>query len=615
MSAQPPFLERIARSPVIFDGAMGTMIYQRGVFVNACYDELCLTRPELIGAIHEEYVEAGADVIETNSFGANRMKLGAFGLADKVEAINRAAVRLAKQAAGEDIYVAASVGPCLPLEQPFEKERIAELSAAFSEQLSVVADEGADLIFLETFDKIYELQLAAEAAKALGLPVIASFTICEDHGLMMGLPPEEFAAQRLDADANVDLVATNCGRGPAGYLGMLPRILRATSKPVIVMPNAGGPREHGGRMLYLNSPEYFTEYAKRFLEMGVRGVGGCCGTGPQHIRMAARALHALSGIEHHVQVAAEPADADRPVRVVPLAEKSRFAAKLAAGDTVTSVEILPPRTGGKLEAFLDKCRQCHDAGIDAINIPDGPRASTRISVLLAALAVLQETDIEPIPHYCCRDRNLIGMQSDLLGGWAMGLRNWLIITGDPPKLGDFPDATGVFDVDSIGLTQVACGLNHGYDASGKAVDPPTGLLIGVGANPVALEMKREIDRYFAKIDAGAEYAITQPVFDADALLRFCDNVGGYGRTIPVIVGLYPLISLRNAQFMNDHVPGVVVPDDILERMAGCETREDGIRMGVEIAREIRARLADRVAGFQASAPLGKTQVALDVLAD
>ncbi len=618
MPDKPSFPERLAATPLVFDGAMGTMIYQRGVFVNVCYDELCLKQPELILDIHREYVEAGVDVIETNSFGANRRKLAAYGLAGQVEAINRAAVDLARQAAGEETYVAGSVGPCLPLDEPIEPGLVEPVREAFAEQLGVLAEAGVDLVVLETFDKVIELQAAAAAAKELHLPVVASFTIRPDHAAVMGMRPEEVAAQRLDADGNVDVIGMNCGTGPAGILELLPGVLAATDKPVMVMPNAGGPKETGGRMLYLTSPEYFTEYARRYIEMGVRGVGGCCGTTPQHLRMAARAIKGLSGVKEHIEVATAPAAAEHAAladKAVPTAEKSRFGAKLAAGEPVTSVEILPPRTGAGLEAFLDKCRRCRAAGIDAVNIPDGPRATARLSVLISALAVHQQTDIEPIPHYCCRDRNLLGMQSDLLGGHAAGLANWLIITGDPPKLGDFPDATGVFDVDSIGLTQVIHGLNHGYDAAGKPIDPPTGLLIGVGANPVAVEPEREIRRFFAKIDAGAEFAITQPIFDPDALLRFLDRAAGHHRTIPVVAGVYPLLSLRNAEFMNQHVPGVVVPDGVLERMRRCRTKADGVKTGIEIAREARERIADRVQGSQASAPLGKIDIALEVLAD
>ena len=631
MAATQNFLTRIAAAPLVFDGAMGTMIYQQGVFINACYDELSVRQADLILEIHRQYAQAGADVIETNTFGANRLKLAAYGLADQVGPINRAGVRLARQAAGsDDVCVAGSVGPCLPPDQPVDKAAVAAIREAFDEQLAALAAEGVDLIVLETFDRIAELQLGAAAAKKLGLAVVASFTIRADHGPMMGLSPEEFAAQRLQDDPNVDVIGLNCGNGPAGILELLPGVMANTRKPVVVMPNAGGPRELGGRMLYLNSPEYFTEYAKRYIEMGVRGVGGCCGTTPLHIRMAARAIKTMSGVKQHVRIAtaaAAPAPAAtgsgpggaakaaKPVQVVATKDKGRFAARLVAGQRVTSVEILPPRTGAGLEQFLQRCRQLHAAGVDAVNIPDGPRATARISVLMSALAVLQQTPLEPIPHYCCRDRNLIGMQSDILGGSALGLTNWLIITGDPPKLGDYPDATAVFDLDSIGLTQLISALNHGYDAAGLAVEPPTGILIGVGANPVALEMNREIDRFRAKIDAGAEYAITQPVFDADALLRFLDRVEERGPGIPVLAGIYPLTSFRNAEFMNNHVPGVVVPQDILTRMSRCTTKEDGLKVGVEIAREIAARIAPRTAGLQASAPFGKIEIALEVLAE
>jgi len=282
--------------------------------------------------------------------------------------------------------------------------------------------------------------------------------------------------------------------------------------------------------------------------------------------------------------------------------------------STTAVEVLPPAGGGGLAGFLAKCRACREAGVDAVNLPDGPRASARLSVLATALALRREVDLEPIPHYCCRDRNLIGMQSDLLGGFALGLKTWLFITGDPPKLGHYPDATGVFDLDAIGLARLADNLNHGFDAAGQPLDQPTAIAIGVGVNPAAVEPERELERFFRKIDAGAEFAFTQPVFDAEALLRFLDRARGYPRQIPIVAGLYPLLSLRNAEFMATHVPGVVVPERVLRRMAGCATKEDGLRRGIEIAREIRERVADGVAGFQAAAPLGRIDAALAVLA-
>jgi homocysteine S-methyltransferase len=422
----------------------------------------------------------------------------------------------------------------------------------------------------------------------------------------------------LDEDASVDVVGLNCGRGPADLFYAVRHVVSSTRKPVVAMPNAGGPREVGGRMLYLNSPEYFTEFCKRYVELGVRGVGGCCGTTPSHIRMASRAIRGMSGVKEYIAIAscAVSAGTDASsahVEAVPFAKKSTFAARMAAGQSVTSVELLPPASGAGLKAFLDKCRRCEQAGVDAINLPDGPRASARMSVMATAFAMLKELKIEPIPHYCCRDRNLIGMQSDLLGGFALGLRTFLFVTGDPPKLGKYPDATGVFDIDSIGLSQLANNLNHGFDAAGQPIGQPTAMAIGVGANPVAVEMEREIARYYDKIEAGAEFAITQPVFEVDTLLRFLDRVGRHSRTIPVMAGIFPLLSFKNAEFMNQHVPGVVVPVAILERMRRFPLKEDAAKEGIAIARETRDRLAGAVAGFQVSAPLGKAETALAVL--
>ncbi len=605
-----PILERMRRSPIVFDGAMGTMIYERGVFINTCFDELCLTNPKLISQIHGEYIEAGAEVIETNTFGANRIALRPYGLAERVREINREAVRIAREAAGDSVYVAGAVGPCVRPDQIMPDEHAVEVEEAFAEQIGTLVAEGIDLVVLETFTHLKEIRLAARTARNLGAPVLASFALNDRGETAVGMKAGAIA-QALDADDNVDAVGINCGTGPAGVFDALQSVLPLVTKPVVVMPNAGFPRDVGGRLLYLTSPEYFTEYAKKYIELGVRGVGGCCGTTPAHIRVAGRAVKSLSGVKKHVEV--------RPltqqgvlVQVVPAARKSRFARKMLGGEKVTSVEIVPPRSSD-LSGMLAKVRKCAEAGIDAINIPDGPRASARISPMIAAITILREVGIEPILHYCCRDRNLIGMQSDLLGGYAAGLANFLIITGDPPKVGDYPQATGVFDVDAIGLTQVTANLNRGFDIGGNPIDPPTGIFIGVGANPCAVDMEREIERYFRKIDAGAEYAITQPVFDVEALFRFLDRVETYERRIPVIAGVWPLVSFKNAEFMNNEVPGVVVPRKILDRMARCRTKEEGRRAGVDIARRTIERISPRVCGFQVSAPLGSVETALAVL--
>ncbi|MCF7818702.1 MAG: bifunctional homocysteine S-methyltransferase/methylenetetrahydrofolate reductase, partial [Kiritimatiellales bacterium] len=498
-------LERISEHPLIFDGAMGTMIYSKGVFINTCYEHLCITNPKLVVGIHQEYADAGADVIETNSYGANRIKLQSHGLADQLEAINRAAVRLARAAAGEDAFVAGSVGPILKAGQVYLHNQSDEWAEVYREQMTVLADAGIDFFMLETFSHIEEAQLAAKIAKSFGLPVFVSMTVGVNGETQKGRKIEQIV-QTLDNDANVDGIGVNCGVGPAAAYSNAERALPHTTKPFTVMANAGVPQEVDGRLIYMSTPEYFTEYAKTMIQLGVRGVGGCCGTTPDHIRMMAKSVKSLTGVKKHVAIASHTQQAAPKVDVVPMAEKCSFAAKLARGEKVTSVEITPPRSID-LKPMLAQCRQCKDAGIDAINIPDGPRASARISPMVAALFVEREVGIETVLHYCCRDRNLIGMQSDLLGGYAGGLRNYLIITGDPPKLGDYPNSTAVFDVDAVGLTQVVNNLNHGVDVGGNPINPPTGILIGVGANPCAVEPERELQHYMNKIHAGAEYAI------------------------------------------------------------------------------------------------------------
>ena len=605
-----PIHQRMRTRPVIFDGAMGTMIYQKGVFINTCYDELSLSNRELIAGIHAEYRDAGAEVLETNSFGANRVKLAAFGMGEKVAAINRAAVGIARGVARDDLYVAGSVGPCLYAYQEFDPARSGEFQAAFNEQCAALAEAGADLIQLETFTHLAELRLAAAAARRTGLPVSASFTVNEE-GVAADGNSIEVITRALCMDGNVDVIGINCGMGPAGTLQALERITATCSKPVVVMPNAGFPQDVGGRTMYLTSPDYFATYAKRFIQGGARGVGGCCGTTPGHIAAAVAVIQNLGEVKGYRAVKAVSAPAEN-VTVTPFADKSPFAAKLAKGEQVTSVEIVPPRSMD-LTAMIAKAQKCRDRGVDAVNIPDGPRASARINNLTAAIRIQDRTGIEAIPHFCGRDRNLLALQGDLMGGWVSGLRNFLFVTGDPPKIGDYPDMTGVFDVDAIGLAQMAVNLNHGHDLAGHPIGAPSALVIGVAANPCAVDLKREIDRFHKKIDAGAEYAITQPVFDADALLRFLDMVRPHYRTIPMVAGVWPLASYRNAVFMATEVPGVSVPPSVLERMSKCTTGEDSRKTGIDIALETREKIRTYVQGFQVSAPGGNVDTALTVL--
>ena len=607
------YLDHIKRQPLIMDGAMGTVIYEKGVFVNACYEELSLTSPSLISGIHRSYAEAGAQLLLTNTFGANRIKLRGFNLGESVAEINRAAVGLAREAAGNDILVGGDVGPCQDTSNRLADAMEAEVEEAFAEQMRALAEAGADVIFLETFSDARELAVAARAARATGLPVHASVTVNENGETATGLAAQTIMAL-LDADPNVDTIGFNCAVGPAGLLKIVQSVIPALTKPLLVKPNAGFPQPVGGRMMYMAGPEYFTEKAKVLLRLGVRGIGGCCGTTAEHIRVMAQAITSLGGFDSQSRELATITAAVPQTEPVPMAEKGRFAAKLARGERVSSVEILSPK-GPDMAGMLDKVRLCAEAGVDVINIPDGPRATARVAPLVAAMLIREAgLDIEPVPHYCCRDRNLLGMQSDVLGAAAAGIRNLLVITGDAPKACGAATVKGVFDVDAIGLARLIHSLNCGFDLGHNQVAPPTAMLVGVGLNPCVLDKEHELERFFRKIEAGAEYAITQPVFDADALLRFLDRIDKGPRQIPIVAGIFPLASLKNAEFMRNEVPGVVIPEEVMARMEVCRDRESAREAGIEMARETMARIADRVAGFAVSAPMGNVQTALRVLA-
>ena len=603
-------IDAIQKKPLILDGSMYTMIYEKGIFINTCYEQLCITNPELISEIHNDYANAGADIIKTNSFGANRIKLEPHGLAEKLVLINTTAVKLARKAATENQWVVGSIGPCLNSNQHYNENKYDKLKLIFEEQMQALTDEGIDAFFLETFSHSKELLLAAKIAKTYELPVFASVTVGKDGETRSGEKIKNII-QVLDKADEIDAIGINSGLGPAAAFSITERVISLTIKPFTVLANAGLPQEVNGRLIYMSTPEYFSEYAKKLIEIGVKVIGGDCGTTPQHISTLSKQVKSLSGVKKHIEII-NHAENVQPVEIIEMGNKSKFAHKLVNGEKVSSVEITPPRSID-LKSMLVKCEICKNANVDVINIPDGPRASARISSMVAALEIERKIGIETILHYCCRDRNLIGMQSDLLGGYAGGLHNYLIITGDPPKLGDYPDSTAVFDVDAVGLTQVVKNLNRGIDVGGNIINPPTGILIGVGANPCAIDPKRELNHYLNKINAGAEYAITQPIFDSQALLRFLDNVEKNINPIPVVAGIWPLVSLRNAEFLKNEVPGVEIPDAILERMSKAKTKEEGRALGVDIAREIRDEISDRVAGFQVSAPFGIIDLALQVI--
>ena len=610
--------ERINEHPLVFDGAMGTVIYSKGVFVNTCFDELNLTKPELIKEIHQGYIDAGVDVILTNTFGANSIKLKKFGLGGKCKEINEAGVKLAKDVVGErNIFVLGSVGSRLNQGSVLTAENRERIEQSYYEQIEALVSAGVDGIMFETYFNIAELLLGAKIAKEFDIPVIGSISSTKELETLEGLDIKK-ALKKLDDSPYIDILGLNCSIGPHAMLSAVKRVIGAIKKPLVVQPNAGNPQKLDGRTIYMNTPEYFTTYSKHYIELGVRGVGGCCGTDKSHIADMAKAVKAITSVKKHIEVINDNDIERRAVSVTPTDKKSRFAEKLFSKEHATTIELTPPRSTD-LSDVLKKVEMCKKAGVDAINIPDGPRASARISPLVTALMIEKQTGMETILHYCCRDRNLIGMQSDLLGGYAGGLRNYLIVTGDPPKLGNYPDATAVFDVDAVGLVGVVNNLNHGLDIAGNEVNPPTSILIGVGANPCALDIDKEIQHLNNKIDAGAEFIITQPVFDTDALFRFMDKLeqskqkNKLNSSIPIVAGIWPLVSYRNAIFLKTEVPGVSVPDSVISRMEKATTKEDGIKIGLEIAIEMKQKLAQYVQGYQVSAPFGKVERAIDAL--
>jgi len=592
----------------VTDGAMGTMLYGKGIFLNVCYDELNLRQPDVIRDIHREYVRAGAELIETNTFGANPVKLAQHGLAADTEAINEAAARLAREAAGGRAAVAGAIGPLGVRIEPFGETSVQEAREAFTRQVQGLLAGGVDGFLLETFSDVEELRAAVDAVRSVSdLPIIAQMTVGDDGRTHYGTAPSAFGP--AIAAMGVDVLGVNCSVGPHGVLEAVEHLARVTSLPLSAMPNAGLPRDVGGRKMYMASPEYMAGYARRMVEAGARFVGGCCGTTPEHIKAIVGFVQSVS--PRHATVTVAPAAA-QGVPPVPLGERSRLGAKLAAGEFVTTVEIVPPK-GVDPAPMYAQVRALKDAGVDAVNVPDGPRAQSRMGALLSGLLIEREVGLETVVHYACRDRNLLGMLSDLLGAAAAGLRNLLIITGDPPKMGPYPDATAVFDIDSIGLANLVARLNQGLDPGGNALGSQTKFVIGVGVNPAAPDLEREMSRYAWKVDAGAEFAVTQPVFDLEQLDRFLDRAAQHG--IPIVAGIWPLVSLRNAEFLANEVPGITVPPAVLERMrvASAAGKEAGLAEGVRIAQEMLAAVRGRVQGVQISAPLGRVPVALEVL--
>jgi methionine synthase I (cobalamin-dependent)/5,10-methylenetetrahydrofolate reductase len=601
--------------PVLADGAMGTVLYARGIFINRCYDELNLSDPGLILSIHEEYLQAGAEILETNTFGANRFRLARHGLAAKVAEINAAGVKLAREAvehlkekqAGE-AWVAGSIGPLGVRLEPLGITSLAEAREAFTEQIRALAGTGVDLLIIETMPALNEAREALEAARetAPDLPVLVMVTVDDESNCLDGSSPQQAAA--LLAEWGAGAVGVNCSTGPATVLTAIEAMRTATSLPLAAMPNAGMPRAVEGRNIYLCSPEYMASFARKAIRAGAQIVGGCCGTTPNHIRAMRSAMRAIDAQTRIAATGVEPAlNTETPP--APLGERSRIGSLVENGDFITLVEIVPPR-GIDCSKEIEGARMLAKLGVHAINVPDSPRASARMSAQSLCIQIQHSTGIETVLHYTCRDRNVLSIQSDLLGASSIGLRNILCLTGDPPKLGNYPDATAVFDVDAIGLVNIVRRLNHGLDIGSNSIGASTNFTIACAANPGVPDIEHELRRYRYKVEAGAEYSITQPVFDLSLLEEFLKRTEDC--RIPVIAGIWPLTSLRNAEFMKNDLR-VSMPEEIMLRMAQCETPEAARREGIRIAQEMLEAVRPMVQGVQVSAPFGRYGVAAEVL--
>jgi homocysteine S-methyltransferase len=604
-----PFLERLAEGAVVVDGAMGTMLYARGVFVNRCFDELNLSSPELVRSIHEEYVAAGAEVVETNTFGAHRFKLGPHGLAPHVRTINREGARLAREAAAGRALVAGSLGPIGKPLAPLGHVPRADAIEAFREQAAGLHESGVDLFFVETMPSLDEATAALEAVRSVtaDVPVAVSLTFNEDGNTLYGDSPED-VVRDLET-LGVPLIGANCSQGPQAMLETVQRMATTARRARLsAMPNAGAPALVEGRYVYLCTPEYMATWARRFLENGVSVVGGCCGTTPAHVRDLTGSIRMVrpSRAEVRILPPRRPKEAPTPVA---REDKSPLAKRLGR-KFVVSVELDPPR-GASPGTLVDRAQHCWDREVDAINVADGPRASARMSAQALCVLLQSRVGIDTILHYTCRDRNLLGIQSDLLGAHALGLRNILAITGDPPKLGDYPDATAVYDVDSIGLIRILDHLNHGCDLAGNLIGPALGIHIGCGADPSKPDMEKEVKRLEEKVAAGAEYVMTQPVYDPRTLERFLGMISHL--EIPLLVGILPLYSHRNAEFLHNEVPGMSIPDDIRERMRRVGSGEEAHAEGVAIAQEATLAAREKAQGVYIMPPFNKVELAVRVI--
>ncbi len=614
------FIDALNDRIVLFDGAMGTEIYKRGVFINRCYDEVSLTNPDMVRDIHRAYLNAGAEVLTTNTFGANRLRLAAFGLAERTAELNITATRLAREVASNGAWIGGSIGPIGAQLAPVGKISPGQAFAAFREQAKLLAENGVDFIILETFDNIGELWQAVRGVRAVTkLPIVASVTFRTEgltHAKVSGLSPAA-VAERL-AGWDIQALGVNCALGPRAMLEVVEELVSRVELPIIAQPNAGYPQVVDGRTIFLTGPEYMAEYARRLGQVGVRGVGGCCGTTPEMIKEMRVFLRSISPAHQGPVVEVRSTDTASPkpagLPPVPVAERSELARRVASGKFCVSVELDPPR-GIDPGKAVEGAAMLYEAGVDVVNIADGPRAVARMGpTALSQLVRARVPKFETVVHYCCRDRNLLGMQMDLLGAHALGLRNILAVTGDPPKMGTYPNATAVFDIDSIGLISFIQLLNRGLDFSGEPIGGQTALFVGAGCNPGAVDIDLEAERFLKKVEAGAEYFFSQPVFDEELLQRFLDRTQAAAH-VPFFVGIMPLVSVRNAEFLHNEVPGMQIPDTVMNAMRAASSRDGQREVGIQVAREalLACKAHPRIRGVYVYPPFGSYKAVLRLL--
>jgi 5,10-methylenetetrahydrofolate reductase/methionine synthase I (cobalamin-dependent) len=598
---------------LISDGALATSLYDKGFYINRSFEELSLTHSESVLDVLSSFKKAGSQLLSTNTFSATRPKLTKYGIQDKLNEIIVASTQLTKKAANGSGYTMATIGPLGVVLEPLGPTSVSEASLWFSEMVEAFESVGVDGYSLESFHDLKELELAIRAVQKFSTkPILAHIALQEGLKTSYGHSIEEF----VDRVTPLGVAALGFAGevGPSGMLSALEEIRPLTDLPVSVKPNAGLPQYVNDQYIYLCNPDYLAKYSKRFIQAGAQIVGGGAGVTEAHIRAMSNTVRMLVPQVKEPVVRVSSTDVESAklgCEPTPKPQRSELARQLMCGERVFTVEINPPK-GVDCEGFFKHCQDLVRAGVKYVNIPDGARAVARMSSLQLASFVKNKFNLEPIPHFTCRDRNLIGLQSDLLGAFVNGVRNVLLVTGDPPKLGNCPDATAVYDVDAIGLTHIVSRMNRGLDLGGSEFGAPTEFMVGVALNPTAHNQELELQRFAYKCEAGADYAITQPIYDVDAYLKFMDRVGEC--KIPVVMGIWPLVSLRNAEFLRNEVPGVQVPDWVIHEMEKAgDDKDEALKRGIDIAIKTMEQAKSMVAGFQVSAPFNRVSIAVDVI--